>query len=200
MRIKLTILLLISGLILAFLPLSGRYSLHGSPRKLLTEVLHPETYVTSDQVARYVVSDDSTIRLFDLRPSIEFEKASIPGAVNLPYAKFLESDLESLLNTGVTNIFYSENEMDANYALVLAKGLGYANTRVMKGGMNAWQNDIMTSSFTGETISARENALFEIRTRARKMYTEINSMPDSLKVKYRASLEIERKKLDGGCE
>jgi hypothetical protein len=32
------------------------------------------------------------------------------------------------------------------------------------------------------------------------MYDEINNMPDNLKLKYRASLEMERKKLDGGCE
>ena len=40
----------------------------------------------------------------------------------------------------------------------------------------------MNSTFTGERISARENALFETRTRARKMFTEINSLPDSLKM------------------
>jgi rhodanese-related sulfurtransferase len=200
MRLQITFILLILGAILAFMPLSGKYSLHGSPQKLLNDALDNSTFVTVDQVARYVVSGDSTVRIFDLRSRAEFEKSSIPGSVNLHYDEFLKSDLESLLNTGLKNIFYSGNEPEADYALVMAKGLGYTNSFVMKGGLNAWQQDIMNSTFSGETISARENALFEIRTRARKMYTEINSMPDSLKIKYRASLEIERKKLDGGCE
>jgi hypothetical protein len=32
------------------------------------------------------------------------------------------------------------------------------------------------------------------------MFSELNSMPDSMKTKYMESREIERKKLDGGCE
>jgi hypothetical protein len=42
--------------------------------------------------------------------------------------------------------------------------------------------------------------LFETRTRARKMFNEMNSMPDSLKMKFIRSKHIAEKKLDGGCE
>ncbi|HEX2395714.1 MAG TPA: rhodanese-like domain-containing protein [Bacteroidales bacterium] len=200
MRIKISILLLILGLILVFLPLSGKYSLHGSPAKLLTQAIDPSTYMTPDQVAKAIVSEDSTIRIFDLRSQSEFTRASIPGAINLPYSEFLKRDLESFLNSGVKNLFYSSNDLEANYALILARGLGYSESYVMKGGLEAWDRDIMNSTFSGDRISVRENALFETRTRARKMFIEINSMPDSLKTKYRATLEVERKKLDGGCE
>jgi len=200
MRLKISILLLLLGLILAFLPLSGRYSLRGSPEQLLGEALDPGIFLTPDQVARAVVTDDSTIQVIDLRQPEDFEKASIPGSINIPYAEFLKADLESYLNRGVRNVFYASDDLEANYALVLAKGLGYTESYVMQGGLDAWNRDIMNSSFNGERISARENALFEIRSRAKKMFTEINSMPDSIKTKYRGSLEIERKKLDGGCE
>jgi hypothetical protein len=70
----------------------------------------------------------------------------------------------------------------------------------MKGGLNEWYRVVMNSEFSGDKITARENAIFETRTRARRLFTEMNSMPDSLKAKYRESKEIERKKLDGGCE
>ena len=70
----------------------------------------------------------------------------------------------------------------------------------MKGGLNEWFNTVMNSRFTGERITARENALFETRTRAKKMFTEMNSMPDSLKMKYIESEHLAAKKLDGGCE
>jgi hypothetical protein len=70
----------------------------------------------------------------------------------------------------------------------------------MKGGLNEWFNTVMNSSFTGERISARENALFETRTRARRMFNEMNSMPDSLKIKFIQSKHLAIKKLDGGCE
>jgi hypothetical protein len=66
--------------------------------------------------------------------------------------------------------------------------------------MNEWYNTVMNSSFRGEKISARENALFETRTRAKKIFTEMNSLPDSLKMKFIQSQHLAAKKLDGGCE
>jgi hypothetical protein len=70
----------------------------------------------------------------------------------------------------------------------------------MEGGLNKWYADVMNSDFSGKTITARENALYETRYKARKIFRDINSLPDSLKLLYLASKEIERKKLDGGCE
>ena len=70
----------------------------------------------------------------------------------------------------------------------------------MKGGLNEWFKTVMNSKFTGETISARENALFEVRSRAGKMFTEISSLPDSLKMKFSANQKSALTKLDGGCE
>ena len=70
----------------------------------------------------------------------------------------------------------------------------------MKGGLNEWFTTVMNSNFTGDRISARENALFETRTNARKLFTEINSLPDSLKMKFIEAKHIAVKKLDGGCE
>ncbi len=196
----LTTILFLLGLILAFLPLSGNYSFHGKPGKLLVATLDENTSCTPDQVARFVVTEDSTVQLVDLRTADEFESFSIPGAINIPYSSMLSLNLESYLDRDVKNIFYANGDYLANYALVLARGLGFKNNMVMKGGLNEWYRTVMNSEFTGERISARENALFETRRKARKMFTELNSLPDSLKVKYRESKEIERKKLDGGCE
>ena len=199
-RFKLSVILLILSAMLAVLPLSGKYTLRKDPNELLTEALDPETWLTPDQVAKSVVTEDSTIQLIDLRKKEDFSKTAIPGAINIPYSDFLVSDLESYLDRDVRTVFYSDDDYEANYALILAKGIGYGNCSVMKGGLEAWHKDIMNSEFQGTTISARENALFEIRFRARKLFSEINNMPDSLKVKYMALKEIERKKLDGGCE
>lgn len=196
----LTTILFLLGLILAFLPLSGNYSFHGKPGKLLVETLDENTYCTPDQVARFVVTEDSTVQLIDLRTADEFGNFSIPGAINIPYNSMLSQNLESYLDRDVKNIFYSNGDYLANYALVIARGLGFKNNMVMKGGMNEWYRTVMNSEFTGERISARENALYETRRKARNMFTELNSLPDSLKIKYRESKEIERKKLDGGCE
>ncbi len=53
---------------------------------------------------------------------------------------------------------------------------------------------IMNSEFTGDKISARENALFETRFRARNLFNEVNSMPDSMKLAFIASKRFDPKK------
>jgi hypothetical protein len=66
--------------------------------------------------------------------------------------------------------------------------------------MNAWNDNVMLSEYSGETISPQENRLFEIRYKARRFYNEINSLPDSLKMQYLQSKKASERELVGGCE
>lgn len=200
-REKFSAALISLGLILALLPAESGRSFRGSPGKLLMELTDESSYYTADQVARLIVSEDSTLRLIDLRPLEEFRSFSIPQSVNIPYKEFLHRNLQTVLEGGnMKNILYSNGDLDANYALALSKGMGYKNVYVLQGGLNSWFDNIMNSSFAGERITARENALFETRTRAKRMFTEINSLPDSLRMKLLESKRLNAKKLDGGCE
>lgn len=200
-REKFSILLLCLGIILALLPLTGSRSFTVKPDTLLSGILDDKTYFTVDQVARFVASEDSTVQLIDLRSPEEFRNMNIPGSINVPYNKLLDSDPGSVITNDLTRyIFYSNGDLESNYALALAKGMNHKNTYVMKGGLNEWFDKVMNSSFSGEKISARENAIFENRMKARTMYNEINSLPDSLKMKFIEAKHTAAKKLDGGCE
>jgi rhodanese-related sulfurtransferase len=200
-REKYSVVLICLGFILALLPLSGNRSFTVRPQKLLDQVVDEKSYFTADQVARFVVSEDSSIQIIDLRSPEEFRSFNIPGSINLPYKEFISNDPASILNNPTKRyIFYSNGDFDSNYALVFAEGMKQNNVYVMKGGLNEWFNKIMNSSFTGESISARENALFETRTKAAKLFTEINSLPDSLKTKFYDAKHLSATKLDGGCE
>jgi rhodanese-related sulfurtransferase len=200
-RENISVILLCLGLIIALLPRSGKRAFTVNPQKLLTEVLDEKTYYTVDQVARYIISKDSTIQIIDLRPAKEFRSVNIPGSINIPYNELLNYYTDSFLNNGnIKKILYSNGNFDSNFAFVIAKGLNYKNIYVMKGGLNEWFTTIMNSSFTGERISARENALFETRIRAKKLFTQVNSLPDSLKLKFIVAKNSFSKKLDGGCE
>lgn len=200
-RVKFSVGLIGLGLILALLPLPGNRTLTVKPKKLLAQALHSESYFTVDQVARLVVSEDSTFQLIDLRTREEFLAYNIPGSINIPYNELLKKDPGGFLNNKKTkNIFYSNGGLNSGYAFILTRGMNYQNTFAMKGGLNEWFNTVMNSTFTGDKISARENALFETRTAARKLFTEINNLPDSLKMKYMETRLSAAKKLDGGCE
>src|SRR5665648_5178 len=126
----------------------------------MTEVLDEKTYFSVDQVARFLISEDSTVQIIDLRSPEEFRSENIPGSINIPYEKLLGIDPGSFLKSGnIKNIFYSNGDLYSNYALVISRGLKYKNIYVMSGGLNEWFNSVMNSSFRGERISARENAL-----------------------------------------
>ena len=200
-REKFSVLLLCLGAIVALLPLSANRSFIAHPDRLLTEVLDETTYFTVDQVAKFIVSNDSSIQIIDLRSPEEFSSFNIPGSLNIPYAEMINSEYAGFLgNDNIKKIFYANGDNISNYALVIARGFNYKNIFVMKGGLNEWFNKIMNSQFTGERISARENALFEARTRAKRMFNEINSLPDSLKLRFIEAKQFAAKKLDGGCE
>ncbi|HKK40989.1 MAG TPA: rhodanese-like domain-containing protein [Bacteroidales bacterium] len=199
-RVKYSIVLVMTGLILALLPLSGYRPFSVAPDKLLSDIIKDTSSFTVDQVAELIVDEDSSVRLIDLRPAEEFRKNSIPGSINIPYSHFLDIDPQNyFLNRKIMNIFYSGDDITANYAWVIAKGFGFNNVSVMKGGLDEWYKTIMNSNFNGERITARQNAIFETRINARKIFTEINNLPDSLKRKYLQLKRVEKQKLDGGC-
>jgi rhodanese-related sulfurtransferase len=201
MRKKFTVLLLPLSLMLALLPLSANRSFTSRPGNLLSGVLASDVSFSVDQVARFIVLEDSTFQLIDLRSPEEFKRLCIPGSLNVPYADLIRNDPDIYLNNkNIKTVFYSNGDFDSNYALVYSRGLGYSSTYVMSGGLSEWLNTVMESRFSGERISARENSLFEIRTRAGKLFTEINTLPDSLKVKFMESKKFSARKLDGGCE
>lgn len=198
---KISILLVGLGFLLIIFPGSGPYSFNVDPSSLTSSVFDDNSFFSADQVAGFVVTEDSTIQLIDLRSKTEFNSSSIPGSFNIPIDEFFVSKPETwLYNKSARYVFYSNNDVNSSYALVLARGLGYKNCYTMKGGLNEWYRKIMNNKFSGERISPRENALFETRSRAKRFFTEINSLPDSLKLKYAESRRQAERELDGGCE
>jgi rhodanese-related sulfurtransferase len=200
-REKISAILIGIGIILAVIPLSSNRAFTSNPGQLLTEITGNNSVITVDQVARMISTEDSTLLLIDLRTADEFATLNIPGSVNIPYKEFLDKDPGlTISDKKMKYVFYSNGDINSSFAVTIARGMNYDNTFSMKGGLNGWFETVMNTSFTGERISARENALFESRTRARRLFTEINSLPDSLKVKFIMANKIGAKKLDGGCE
>ncbi|WP_297094325.1 rhodanese-like domain-containing protein [uncultured Draconibacterium sp.] len=200
-RIKISVALAGVGLILAFLPFNAAKSFQLKPTELLDVSSNSEMYFSVDEVARFVNNEDTTIQLIDLRSASEFMESNIPGSINIPFNDLLNPSWEGYLNQDkVRNVYYANGDETANMAWTIVSGLGYSNSFVMKGGMNEWYKTVMLSKFTGERITPRENALFENRYKARRTFTQINSLPDSLKMQYLEAKRLEESQLDGGCE
>jgi len=200
-RIKYSVLLVGVGIILAFLPFNASKSFHLKSDELLTRSVSEEMYFSVDQVARFVNSEDSTVQIIDLRDAKEFKACNIPGSINIPFSDLINPLWEPVLNQKqVKNILYGNDDQTANYAWTVVTGMGYSNNYVMKGGLNEWFKTVMLSQYSGEKITPAENARFENRLNARKTFTQINSLPDSLKTQFFNAKMLKESKLDGGCE
>jgi rhodanese-related sulfurtransferase len=200
-RIKITVLLIGLAVLLAFMPNPSSKTFKLKPEELLAKSASEEIYFSVDEVARFVNSEDSTIQIIDLRTEEEFRKCNIPGSVNIPFDDLLNPAWSGYFSQkNIRTVFYGNSDQNANVAWTIATGLGYQKCYVMKGGLNEWFKTVMLTRFEGEKITPRENALFENRYKARTIFTQINSLPDSLKTKYFDAKRLQQSKLDGGCE
>ena len=200
-RIKFSILLIGVGIIMAFLPFNTARSFQLKPDELLSKSVSDDIYFSVDQVARFINNEDTTFQLIDVRSAEQFKACNIPGSVNIPFDDFSNARWEVYLNQkGLKNIYYGNGDQTASYAWTISTGLNYGNNFIMRGGLNEWYTTIMLSQFKGENITPRENALFENRFNARKVFTQINSLPDSMKKNYFNAKHLQASKLDGGCE
>jgi rhodanese-related sulfurtransferase len=200
-RIKYSVLLVGVGIILAFLPFNPSNSFRLKADELLNRSVSEEMYFSVDQVARMVNSEDSTVQIIDLRDAEEFKICNIPGSINIPFNDLLNPQWEPVLNQKkVKNVLYSNDDQTANYAWTIVTGMDYPNIYAMKGGLNEWFKTVMLSQYSGEMITPAENARFENRSNARKTFTQINSLPDSLKTQFFNAKMLKESKLDGGCE
>ena len=199
-RIKYSVLLVGVGIILAFLPFDAAQTFQLKSNELLARSASDSMYISVDQVARAVNSEDSTVQIIDVRSAAQFRACNIPSSINIPFDDLQNPLWEATLNQKkVKNILYGNGDQTASYAWTIVTGLGYPNNYVMKGGLNEWFRTVMLSQYSGEKITPAENARFENRLNARKAFTQINSLPDSLKTKFFNAKRLNQSKLDGGC-
>ncbi|MDD2307364.1 MAG: rhodanese-like domain-containing protein [Prolixibacteraceae bacterium] len=199
-RIKYSVLLVGVGIILAFLPFDAAQTFQLKSNELLARSASDSMYISVDQVARAVNSEDSTVQIIDVRSAAQFRACNIPSSINIPFDDLQNPMWEATLNQKkVKNILYGNGDQTASYAWTIVTGLGYPNNYVMKGGLNEWFRTVMLSQYSGEKITPAENARFENRLNARKAFTQINSLPDSLKTKFFNAKRLNQSKLDGGC-
>lgn len=200
-RIKISVFLISLGLITAFVPFKHNKANQLSPFELLKKSLDAQYIISVDKLARFVVNEDSTVLIIDLRSHEEYKAFNIPGSINIPYKELLNKDFGGYLDQDeMKNILYSNGNILASQAWALCASMGYNNNYIVQGGMNEWYKTVMNSNFSGERITARENAIFETRFRVRKLFTEMNSLPDSLKMKFVEAKRKKERQLDGGCE
>jgi rhodanese-related sulfurtransferase len=163
-RVILAVVYIPLAFILAFAPIKTNKPNILSSDELLEEVNSSVQFTTPDVVADRIIQKDPFLQLIDVRTPEEFEKFSLPGAINIPLSKLLSEEYVDLLDqSDYTNVFYSNGTVSSSQAWILTRMNGYENNYVLMGGLNYWAETIMNPEAPPSTSPDEELAKYNFR-------------------------------------
>lgn len=201
--------LFLLGFILLFLPHRKNIN-EVTPGNLLLAISNEDRFYSPDKVARLIISEDPSVQLIDVRDAEEYNKFSLPGAINIPLSAILDKDeagnflWEGYLNDKTkTTIFYSNGSVYANQAWMLTKRLNFKNDYVMKGGLNQFFEEIILAEKPLNSAPQNEHDTYRFRKAAAMFFgggnTEINTDTKSTDVKTPPKKKKKEAEEGGGC-
>jgi len=206
-KILATIFILLAG----GLVLLPKYEKHEGidPQELLSNVISPERYISTDILADKLINQDPSYLLIDVRDEESFNKNTLQNAINIPLAKLLEENSKMYLDQDAYNVvLFSNDNFYADQAWILCARLNYKNLHVLKGGVNQWYNTIINPIKPNENMPAEAFELYNFR-KAASMYYGV-AYPEQFKSKVvvkkappkKKVITVKKKKkapAEGGC-
>lgn len=204
-RLLTTALILMLGLIIAAVPRNTTTPFKLTAEQILDEIKSGTQYLEPEQIAQMIVEKEPTLQLIDVRPVTEFEKFSLPGAINIPIDNILAAEFVDVLNQDImTNVFYSNGTTQANEAWMLVRQLGYENNYVLRGGLNYWAEAILNPQRPASTSPDDELARYDFRMGASQALgggglTPSESKPATTTPIPKPKPQGKKKAVAGGC-
>lgn len=197
-----SVLLVGLGIIMAFLP-AKKYAVQISPENLLLELTDDTRFVSTDEVALYLIEADPQVQLIDVRSPEEFETFSLPGAVNVPMDSLFNPNFEPYVDqVGMKTILYSNGSVYASQAWMLYRRKAYPNIYIMKGGLNEWVETILRPKEPAATSPKEAFDLYDTRVAASQFFGGGSALPESSAAKSGNMPVVKRTKkkaAKGGC-
>ena len=192
------------GIIIAFVPENTTKPFRLTAEQMLNEVKYRSEMVSSDELADWMVNQDPSIQLIDIRTPKEFDQFHLENALNIPLSQILDEEWIDFLDQGIKmNILYSNGTTLAHEAWMISRQLGYENNYVLQGGLNYWTETILNPSAPSPYSADDEIAKYEFRKGASQYFGgEKKSTNESKKTKTDKPIIKRRKKKkapQGGC-
>lgn len=193
------------GFIIAAVPQNTTLPYKLTAVELLKEATGKAQFVNADEIADLIIKKDPALQLIDVRTPDEFDKFSLPGAVNIPLVDLLSPEYSDLINQDVKmNVFYSNGTIQSSQAWMITRQLGYKNNYILQGGLNVWAETIMNPGHPASTSSDDEIARYDFRKGASMALGggALESVQPSSDVKAPIKPIIKKdlkKKVKGGC-
>jgi rhodanese-related sulfurtransferase len=204
-RTLLALFIIPMGLIIAAVPQNKTKPYKLTAAQLLSEANARTQYLTPEVVADMIVKKDPSLRLIDVRSQEEFEKYSLPGAINIPASDLLSDKYTDILNQDVKmNVFYSNGSLVANEAWMITRQLGYTNNFVLEGGLNYWFDAILNPQKPASTSPDEEFAKYDFRKSAGQALggggpVQVTQEPAATSAKPAIMPIPKKKRAAGGC-
>jgi len=202
--IFLTLLMLLLAVGTFFINKNEKFKNQVKPEALLQVITQPSRYVTTDQVAKRIIEKDPSLELIDVRLPDAYAKFTLPDAINVPLKDILTNEGQD--NLGIEDmsvVFFSNDDIMADQAWVIATRLGYKNMYVMKGGLNCWIETIINPVMPPETAPEIEFEKYRFRKAAGLYFTGGSTVQPVSGTKTKAKVKVRRKKkekaVSGGC-
>jgi sulfur-carrier protein adenylyltransferase/sulfurtransferase len=201
----LALIIIPMGLIIAAVPQNKTNPYKLTPEELLGELNTRTQFISPEVIADLIISKDPSLRLIDVRSQPEFEKFSLPGAINIPAANLFADQNAGILNQDIKmNVFYSNGSLAANEAWIMTRQLGYTNNYVLEGGLNYWFEVILNPKKPESTSPDEEFAKYDFRKSAGQAFGgdgPVQTIQDQSVKPEKPAFKpvVKKKKAAGGC-
>ncbi len=203
-RVILSMVFVALGAIIAAVPQNTTLPYKLTALQMLEASIDRVHYYSPEEVADIIVQKDPEYQLIDLRSQDEFEKFSLPNAINIPLNAILNEEYVDILNQDIKrNILFSNGSLDATKAWMIMTQLGWENNYVMEGGLNYWAEVIMNPIPPAQTSPDEEIARYLFRKAASSALSTGATTDTSASTAPLAKPPIikrpMKKRVEGGC-
>ena len=108
-----------------------------TPDKLLLESVNNDRFIQSDELAKIILGQDPSYILVDLRDAAQYEKFTLPGALNIPVEKILDDEnLPIFKSEAYKIVLFANGTTVPDQTWTILRRAGFKNLKVLNGGLN----------------------------------------------------------------
>lgn len=133
------LLMILAGFVLLVLPSEPRSNWKETGAdKILEEMASKQHFTCPDEIAFSIMQGNKyPVLLVDVRDREEFERFTLPGAINIPLAEILHRRWKPVFENPDQKIaFFSFSDTHAEEAWLITRRAGYQGMKVLEGGLN----------------------------------------------------------------
>jgi len=200
-RVILAIILVSLSAIAAILPQKKNSALQLNAEELLQEIKLGTYNIGPDQLTEIIVNKDPSYMLIDLRPASEYEKFSLPGAINIPFdSLFTENWIMYIDQDLRKNIFFTNGGTLSSTALVLSRQKGFKNNFVLAGGLNRWFETVLNAKPPANSVDTEALKIYQRRLAAQQYFKGGEALPkNDVQIDLKPIPVRKKKMVQGGC-